>query len=218
MGRPRGATRGLRAVMTRPIERLAAEWSAAEGRISTLVLTRPEAYERYLSAARLVADALADLGTPEELAAAYEDGPALAERVLHGAGFLPEEFSATQVAGAGFAIRYRELARERARAAAAGRIREARLRGDPWVVVEERGRPDAPVPGLYRRLEMRVEDGSGLHAFVEEDPGTGAPRYVVERVPLDPETGDAVGEPTDRSTFTDRPEWERGVKELRGPP
>ena len=204
--------------MTRPIEQLAAEWSAAEGRISTLVLTRPEAYERYLSAARLVADALADLGTPDELAAAFEDGPAMAERVLHEAGFLPEEVSTTEVVGAAFAIRYRELARERARAAAAGGIRDARLRGDTWVVVEERGRPDVPVPGLYRRLEMRVEDGSGLHAFVEEDPGTGAPLYVVEQVPLDPETGDAVDEPTDRRTFTDRSEWERRVEELRGSP
>jgi hypothetical protein len=201
--------------MTRPIEQLAAEWSAAEERITTLVLTRPEAYERYLRAARLVADALADVGTHEELAAAYEVGAALAERVLHEAGFLPEEVSADQVAGAAFAMRYRELTRERARAAAAQRIRGARLRGDPWVVVEERGRSDAPLPGLYRRLEMRLEDGAGLHVFVDEEPGTGAPRYVVERVPLDPETGDAVGEPADRRTFTDPLEWERHVGELR---
>lgn len=200
----------------RPIEQLAAEWRAAEERITTLVLTRPEAYERHLSAARLVADALADLGTPEELAAAYEEGAALAERVLAEAGFLPEEVSADQVCGAAFAIRYREVVRERARAAARERIREARLRGHPWVVVEERGRPEAPLPGLYRRLEMSVKDGAGLHAFVDEDPATGAPRYVVERVSLDPETGDAVGGPTDRRVFADPSEWERGMRALRG--
>lgn len=202
--------------MTEPIDRLAAEWSAAEERIAMLVLTRPDAYERYLRAARLVADALADVGAPDALAAAYEEGTALAERVLDEAGLLSQGLSAPQIAGAGFAIRHRELARETARAAAAERIREARRRGDAWVVVEERGRPDAPVPGVYRRLEMRLEDAWGLHAFVEEDPATGRPRYGVERVPLDPETGDATGRPAGRETFAERSEWERRVEELRG--
>ncbi|HEX6262834.1 MAG TPA: hypothetical protein VF097_08320 [Actinomycetota bacterium] len=199
----------------RPIERLAAEWSAAEERITSLVMTRPEAYERHLRAARLVADALSEVGSREELVATFEEGEALAERVLHETGYPPDEVSASQVAGAGFAIRYRELVRELARAEAADRIREARRRGDAWVVVEEQGHADAPMPGLYRRLEMRLADGAGLHAFVDEDPGTGAPRFGAERVPLDPETGDATGDPSDRRMFGQREEWERHVRAIR---
>lgn len=204
----------------RPIEQLTAEWSAAEERVTTLVMTRPEAYERYIRAARLLADALGDVGSREELAAAYEQGEALAQRVLHEAGYLPEEVSPAQVAGAGFAIRYRELARELARTGAAERIREAREQGEAWVVVEEQGHAGAPMPGLYRRLEMRLEDGAGIHVFVDDDPATGAPRYGVERVPLDPDSGDAVGAASDRRMFTDPGQWERhiaGVRE-RGSP
>jgi hypothetical protein len=124
------------------------------------------------------------------------------------------EVVVSQVAGAGFAIRYRELTGELARARAGERIREARRRGESWVVVEEKGRADAPVPGLYQRLEMRVDDGTGIHIFVEEDPGTGGPRYGVEQVPLDPDTGDAVGPPADRRVFEDRAEWERHREEV----
>ena len=61
-----------------------------------------------------------------------------------------------------------------------------------------------------------MEDGAGLHAFVEEDPATGGARFGVERIPLDPETGDASGQPAGRETFAERLEWERRVEELRG--
>jgi hypothetical protein len=203
------------------LPRLIAEWNAAEGRIATLALSRPDAYETYLRAVKVVADDLADVRSVEELADAFAEAPARADRVLAGAGFLPGEVRGAQVAGAAFAIRYRRLRSEERRAEAVARIREGGDRGDAWVTLYEEGVPGLPYPQPYRRIEMRVADGAGLHLFVEEDPGTGAPRYGIEFLSLDPDTGDPVDEPRDRRMFEDRGEWERTLEEARqapGPP
>lgn len=200
------------------LPRLIDEWNTAEGRIATLALSRPDAYETYLRAVRVVADALGGVTSVEALAEAHAHATPLAERALHGAGFLPGEVKASQVAGAAFALRYRQLWGEERRAAAAARIREARDRGQPWVTIYEEGIPGIPSPQPYRRLEMRLADGAGLHAFVEEDPGTGEPRYGLERLVLDPDTGDAAGEPRDRRMFRDAAEWERNLAEARSAP
>jgi hypothetical protein len=205
--------------MTAKLNDLLPRWREAEARLYPVVIVDPPVYERYVSLVRAVADELRSMRHPEDLAGAFEDSSQI---VLSGAarvGISAEGLDLDLVAGAAWNLRYREILAEASGKRARGRIREARERGDEWTVVHETGVPSqaaAPFAATYRRLEMRVADGTGLHIFVEPDPDTYEPVYGVEVLRLDPESGDMDEElPAERREFNDAKAWEQAIDDLR---
>jgi len=184
------------------------------------VMVRPEAYASAVTLVRAVADRLGRIGSAEELARAYATSARLVADVVRDTGVAAEGLDLGLVAGAAFNLRYRDLRATAQREQAKQRIREAATAGDEWVVLFETGRPDLAPFSPYRRLEMRLTDGLGLHAWITVDPSTGSPSYAVEALQLDPATGDWVHEAersADSATYETRDEWERAVSEMRGP-
>ena len=172
-------------------------WRAAEEQLYPVVMVRPDLYERSI-----------EFGRAAEIAA----------RVVRRESLTTEGVDLALATTAAFSLRYRELVGEVARERAIERIRAARERGDAWVVLHESGTLEQAPAVPYRRLEMHLGDGAGLHLFVQQDPETAAPVYGVESVQLDPQTGDwlhdASGWAEPRMLST--PEsWRDLIQELR---
>jgi hypothetical protein len=201
------------------LDEMARRWQAAEDRLYPVVMVRPEAYASAVTLVRAVVDRLGRIDSADELASAYGTSAQLVADVVRDTGVGTEGLDLGLVAGAAFNLRYRDLRATAQREQAKRRIREAAVAGDEWVVLFETGRPDLALFSPYRRLEMRLADGLGVHAWISVDPSTGSPSYAVEAVQLDPATGDWVheAEPSaDSGTYQTRDEWERAVSEMRG--
>ena len=197
------------------IEELIRRWQAADERLYPLVVAQPDAYERYLTLVRIVAEELRSLRTPEDLAEAFDRVDDVVARSVHRAGLPTEGLDVRLAAGAAFGLRYREIVGEAERAEIALRVQEAKERGDEWVVLSEKGNPDG---ASYLRVEMHLPDGGALQVSVEPDAESGRSRYALEPLQLDPHTGDWVGDEAahaERATFSDRPACERAVADLR---
>lgn len=183
-----------------------------------VVLAQPEIYERYLRLVRMIADELGFARTPEQLAEAYGRAPEIVDATILRGGIAAEGMDLLTVAGAAFGLRYREVLAELRSDDAIRRVRAARQSGDEWVVVYEAGDAGGPRLPPYRRLEMHLPDGMGLHAFVELDQEMARPVYRVEVVRLDPETGGGLprtAAPSEPLTFTEPGPWEAKVEDLR---
>ncbi len=194
-------------------------WRAAEEQLYPVVMTRPDLYELSIQVVRAVADELRPLTTPAALLASYRDAAELVAGVIQRRDLAVEGLDLGLATDAAFHLRYREVLDEAARGQAMERARAARERGDEWVLLHESGTLSRAPAVPYRRLEMRVRDGAGLHVFVQQDPTTAGPLFGVEAVQLDPHTGDWLTEaaPWARSETFTRPEpWQRLVEELRG--
>ena len=194
---------------------LAQQWRSAERRLYPIVLSDPEAYQRYVLAVRALADDLGAIASPQALAEAYRDGSRRASATLAASGRPFDANAAGLVAGAAFALRHRELAAELEAAEVAGQLAAASRSGQEWVVVREAGRPELAELGQYRRLEVHLPDGVGLHCFAEPQVDTDRPSFVVEVLPLDPATGAARAEVDERHTFGDPDAWAAGIAQLR---
>jgi hypothetical protein len=197
---------------------LAQRWREAERRLYPVILSDPEAYRRYVLAVRELADELRSVAASTALAEAYRDADRRAAAVLERSGAPVAAHVTEVVAGAAFALRHRELAAEEAAAEVVRRLAEAAASGAEWVVVHEAGRPELAVLGQYRRLEMRLRDGAGLHSFVEMGAGADRPVFVVEVLALDPATGARRGGGQGRVELADQDAWMRALEELRGGP
>lgn len=193
-------------------------WRAAEEQLYPVVMVRPDLYERSIEFVRSVADELRALGTPAALLDAFGRAAEIAARVVRRESLTTEGVDLALATTAAFSLRYRELVGEVARERAIERIRAARERGDAWVVLHESGTLEQAPAVPYRRLEMHLGDGAGLHLFVQQDPETAAPVYGVESVQLDPQTGDWLheasgwAEPRMLSTVES---WHDLIQELR---
>jgi hypothetical protein len=194
---------------------LVGRWQRAEQRLYPVVLADPHTYERYVLAVRALADELAAVSSREALGEAFAGAPARALTHLRAVGGPLDEQSAGLVAGSAFALRERELAHTQAASERESRVADAARSGAAWVVVAEAGEPTLAHYGHYRRLEMHLPDGMGLYAYAEVEAEAARPVYVVERVPLDPASGRALGEAEQRWTFEDRAAWGALVEELR---
>ena len=187
-------------------------WTEAEARLYPVVLVRPELYERYIQLVRGIADELAATVTGlDALAARFEGAEDLAREVAGRIGVPEGDMDFGLVAGAAFAHRYREALQDQHRDDARERIRSAREAGATFVMVYETGSRGIPP---YRRLEMRLADGAGIHSFVELDPETGNPVYGLEQIQLDPQTGDWVTDAeslVSRTMFPDEAAWAAGI-------
>ncbi len=200
-------------------DEVARRWRAAEEQLYPVVMTRPDLYERSIRLVRAVADELRPLATPAALLATYAGAAELVAGAIQRRGLPVEGLDLGLATDAAFSLRYREVLGEVAREQAMERMRTARERGDEWVLLHESGTLTHAPAVPYRRLEMRLRDGAGLHVFVQQDPATAGPLYGVEAVQLDPHTGDWLTDaaPWARpETFSQPEPWQRLVEELRG--
>lgn len=201
--------------MAEPLAALLPRWRSAEQRLYPIILGDPAAYERFVTAARGVADELGGIKDPEALAAAYEDAVTLGGRQLEGVGTAPDPSTAELVAGAGFALRHRELVAELQAAGVVQCIAAAKAGGQRWVVLGEVSTVELAEYGQYRRLEMHLPDGGAVHAFAEPQIESDRPLYVVELLALDPATGVPAGAVEERLVFGDKARWQAAVEEVR---
>lgn len=198
------------------LEEAVRDWRSAEERLYPVVMVRPDLYTKSIQLVRAVADRLREERTPADLLAAYGRAAQLVAEVVETSGLPAEELDLALVAGAAFSLRHRELVSESQRAEAIRRIQQAKERGERWAVIYETDPGMLPMP--YRRLEMHLPSGAGLHAFVEEDPATSGPLYGVEAVQLDPATGDWEADAAplaERRTFGSPGEWQQAIEDLR---
>jgi hypothetical protein len=200
-------------------EELVLRWRAAEEQLYPVVMVRPDLYERSIELVRSLADELRAFTTPAALVAAFTRAAEIAAGVIRRESLTVEGVDLGLATSAAFNLRYRELVGEVARGRAMERIRAARERGQAWAVLYESGTPEGAPAVPYRRLEMRIGDGAGLHVFVEQDVATARPVYGVQAVQLDPHTGDWLHEAapwTAPRTFADPEPWQALIEELRG--
>lgn len=198
---------------------LLSDWKAAEERLYPVVMVRPDLYERAVLMVRVVADELAGCLDLAALVEAWNGAAGIVHRGASEAGLDLDGLDAGLIAGAGFSMRYRELAGAVARAERLGRIRAAAEAGEAWVRVEEIGSKETAGMMPWSWVEMHVTSGAGLRQILEADPTTGAPRYSLEVVPLDPATGDRLPTPDDvvgvQESFDDPTEWMGAVEAKR---
>jgi hypothetical protein len=199
--------------------KLLSDWKKAEEHLYPVVMVRPDLYERSVRMVRAVTDELAGCGDLAALVEAWESAADIVHRAATDAGLDLEGLDAGLLAGAGFSMRYRELAVGASRNERLGRIRAAAEAGEGWVRVEEIGSQETAGMMPWSWVEMHVGSGAGVRQTMEADPMTGAPVYSLEVVPLDPATGDHLPVPTDVAsvieTFSDRTEWMAAVEAKR---
>jgi hypothetical protein len=198
------------------MDELIRRWEEAERRLYPSMVAQPDVVAGALRLVRAVADDLREVQTVDRLADAWGRAGELVQAAAEREGIDEAPADPEVVAGAAFALRYRELVVEAARAEARRQIAEARSRGEDWVVLNEVGVAEAPFPQPYRRVEMRLADGYALHLAAELDPDSGDIVYAIEGLRLDPATGELTG-PADpsRQTYAEHEEWLREVQSLR---
>jgi hypothetical protein len=198
---------------------LLSDWKSAEERLYPVVMVRPDLYERSVRMVRAVTDALAGCLDLPALVEAWGSAADIVHRAATEAGLDLDGLDAGLLAGAGFSMRYRELATAASRSERLGRIRAAAEAGEAWVRVEEIGSKETAGMVPWTWVEMHVPSGAGLRQTLEADPMTGAPLYSLEVVPLDPATGDQLPVPPDVATvqesFGDPTEWMAAVEAKR---
>jgi hypothetical protein len=202
--------------MARSRSELTSSWEAAEARLYPIVMTRPEAYARYLELVGAIADELEPFGTVDGLADAFDRAAEFTARAAQRSGVSTEGLDLGLAAGAAFALRYRRVVASQARADALARIERARATGRAWVTIAETG---DPAGGPYLRLDLHLRDGACIQASVGIDAESGDPRYELEAFRADPRTGDrlsGVAPLAPAVAFPDRARWEEAIVVLRG--
>ncbi len=194
-------------------------WTAAEQRLYPALLSSPAGYERYMSLIRGICDELASVRDIEALVDAFDEGLDIAGRAAEARSLPTQGLDLELVVGAAFCLRYREVLALVRRDTMKKRIDEARARGDRWVDLEE-SPPFLQMPfPPWRSVEMRLSDGTGIHAWVEEsldETGDGF-EFGVEVIKLDPQTGGWLPETParERQTFSDYRLWQKAIESLK---
>lgn len=164
-------------------------WSECERALFAVAGMEPSRYERIIIAVRALADALREVATGKALAAAWEGADALLQKVAEARGLSMSELPAQRVAGAAFALRAREIEALTLRQGRISRLQAARRSRESWVVVEQAGDVDEGLFDPYRSTELHLASGLAILSFVQADPSSGAPIYVVGVAKLDRKTG-----------------------------
>jgi hypothetical protein len=192
-------------------------WQAAEQQLYPAAMGSPEAYERYVALVRAVADELGAVRDPQALADAYLVSAGITAAAARRRAISTRGLQLEMAAGAAFCIRYREIVAEMGRVEVARRLHEARAGGEHWVTIQEtQPGPNGPFPP-WRRIEMHLPEGTGLHMWMEESLEHSGVEYGVELVPLDPDTGQWLAEQPvqERRTFSEHRLWSEAVEELK---
>ena len=185
-----------------PTAVLAAHWNESERRLYPVATTNPDSYTSAVRLVRAVADALAEVGDLNELAERWERRSEMVDEAVRATGDIAAyRLGESEVAGAGFAMRRRELLAERAERRRRERIAAARRAGQVWAVVHEQGDLGSGLVNPYQCVELHLATGLGVVSTVEPDPSTMLPTYVVMVVALGDEGGQTAG--IDAASFGD---------------
>lgn len=154
----------------------------------------------------------------EDLVETYDRGAEIAACAARARNLPVEGLDLDLAAGAAFCLRHREVAAEQRRDRSRSRVREARARGEAWVVIDE-PRPwlEHPFPP-WRSVHMHLPDGVGLHIWVEESlDSVSGMEFGVETVELDPESGQWLDgrAPADTRTFHEYGPWQQAIAQLK---
>ncbi len=174
-------------------------WTAAAERAFAGSAHQPDIYLRTTRLVGAVAQRLRESGRGlEPLVVAWAEHRELVRRVVESSELLTSDgLDVEAVAGAAFAMRYREALEEVTLDDRLAALAQA-APGAGWLVLEESGyRPGDPfVP--YRRLEVDPATGRALLVTTRPDETFTACVHTVERGRIDLETGRlASGEPGD---------------------
>ena len=185
-----------------PTAVLAAYWDESERRLYPVATTNPDAYKSSLRLARAVADALAEVRDLDGLARRWEQRSEVLDEAVRVTGDLTGyRLGESEVAGAGFAVRRRELMAELAERRRTERIAAARAAGWAWAVVHEQGDLASGLVDPYQCVELHLATGLAVVSMVEPDPSTMTPSYVVMVTAMGDEQGRVSG--VDAASFGD---------------
>ena len=195
-----------------PTSVLVAHWNESERRLYPVATTNPDAYQSAVRLVRAVADALAGVEDLETLAERWEQRSDLVDEAVRVTGDLAGyRLGEAEIAGAGFAIRRRELLAEQAERRRRERIAAAREAGEAWAVVHTQGDLDSGLVDPYQCIELHLATGLAVVSTVEPDPSTMTPSYVVMAAALGDEHGRTAD--LDAASFGDTETADRGLFE-----
>lgn len=197
---------------------VAATWRRADERLYPMVMVDPERYTRVVAVIRDTADRLRGHQTVEDLVRTRQRGRELVASSCSAVGVPLEHLGDVDaVADAAFALRHREVDAAQRRQRITARITRAHERGDAWVTIDESGHLDQPGVAPYERIDMRLDDGSGLRMSVDVDPDSYQPIYAIDRLQLDPVSGTLTErvDATGSATFRDRAQWSAAFERWR---
>lgn len=192
-------------------------WRLGEERLYPVATVRPDLYEAVAVVVRSLTDHLGSVPDIEALVVTFRTAERDAE--LAAAGVPREELSPEidldLVRDAAYQMRSRELTMRASAERTETAIRRARAAGQPTAVIWSEGERELWPP--YRRVEMSLSSGLAVAISTLMDPDTMMPRYALEGIALDPETGEATTEEplAPRREFTDPDEWRAAAQMLR---
>ena len=198
-------------------EEVERRWRLGEERLYPVATVRPDLYEAVIGIVRSLVDHLASVPDLDALVVTYRTSVRDTELADAGltAADIPPEVDRDLVRDAAYQVRARELRQRSAAERAETAIRRARAAGEPTVTIWSEGERELWPP--YRRVEMALASGRAVSVSTTMDPETMTPRFELEGLELDPETGAAAAaEPiAPRREFTDPDEWRAAASELR---
>ena len=167
-------------------------WRLGEERLYPVATVRPDLYEVVIGLVRSLADHLQSVPDLDALVVTYRTAVRDAELADAGVAVadVPPEVDSDLVRDAAYQLRARaEPARGHELTETA--IRRARAAGEPTVTIWTEGEQELWPP--YRRVEMSLASGRAVAVSTAVDPETMTPRFALEALELDPETGEAAG-------------------------
>jgi hypothetical protein len=192
-------------------------WRLGEERLYPVATVRPDLYEAVIGIVRSLVDHLQGVPDIEALVVTYRTSVRDAELADAGvaAADIPPEVDRDLVRDAAYQVRSRELGQRASAERAESAIRRARAAGEPTATIWSEGEHELWPP--YRRVEMSVATGRAVAITTMMDPETMTPRFAVEAIELDPDTGGAADRNpfAPRREFTDPDEWRAAAAQLR---
>ena len=184
-----------------PTAVLAAYWNESERRLYPMATTNPDVYKSGVRLVRAVADLLAPVEDLNELARRWERRSDTIDEAVRATGEAVTYGLGEETAGAGFALRRRELLAEQAERRRTERIAAAREAGQAWAVIHEQGDLAAGLVAPYQCVELHLATGLAVVSTVEPDPSTMTPTYVVMVAAMGDAPGSEAG--VDAASFGD---------------
>jgi hypothetical protein len=193
-------------------------WRLGEERLYPVATVRPDLYQAVIGVVRALADHLSTVPELDALIVTFRTAERDAE--LDAAGVarrdLSPEIDLDLVREAAYQARAREHELRAATERTTTAIRRAKAAGQATATIWSEGERELWPP--YRRVEMSVTSGNAVAVTTLMDPDTMMPRYALEAIVLDPESGEALAdeEPlSPRREFTDPDEWRAAAEALR---
>jgi hypothetical protein len=192
-------------------------WRLGEERLYPVATVRPDLYEAVIGVVRSLVDHLQSVPDVDALVVTYRTAVRDAELADAGVSVseLSPEIDRDLVRDAAYQVRSRELAQRAAVERTEAAIRRATAAGQPTVAIWSEGQHELWPP--YRRVEMALGSGNAVAVSTIMDAETMTPRFALEALVLDPDTGAAADEAplAPRREFTDPDEWRAAAAELR---